>query len=128
MTQDMKVELYPYMGGILRQLNAKALQIGGTKDHVHLLLEIPHTVSVSDLVRVLKTNSCRWIHQKWKTHGSFAWQEGYGAFSVSESRVSAVTAYIAGQEEHHKAVSFQKEFLEFLRSNGIEYDERYIWK
>jgi hypothetical protein len=79
-------------------------------------------------MRVLKTNSSRWIHEKWPSRSAFGWQTGYGAFSVSQSNVSAVLRYIANQEEHHRKVSFQEEFVTYLQRHGIEYDERYIWE
>ena len=102
--------------------------INGTADHVHLLLRLPPTVSVSEAMRVLKTNSSRWIHEKWKSRRAFGWQIGYAAFSVSQSNASAVLQYIAAQEEHHRKVSFQQELVGFLKKHGIEYDERYIWE
>jgi putative transposase len=73
----------------------------------------------------VKTNSSRWVHEKWAP--DFAWQTGYGVFSVSESNVAAVTQYIAEQEEHHRKHSFQEEFVAFLKKNNVTYDERYIW-
>jgi putative transposase len=77
---------------------------------------------------VLKTNSSRWVHEKWPFRATFGWQTGYGAFSVSQSNISSVLRYIANQEEHHRKVSFQEEFIAYLRKHGIEYDERYIWQ
>jgi len=127
-TSDIRSDLHSYMGGIAKEIQATPLQIGGVKDHVHLLLKISHASSVAELVRTIKTNSSRWLHEKSRAYSLFAWQEGYGVFSVSESKASAVISYIAGQEEHHKKVSFQDELLEFLKANKIDYDERYIWK
>lgn len=79
-------------------------------------------------MRVIKTNSSRWVHAQWPSRALFGWQTGYGAFSVSQSNVSEVVRYIAGQEEHHRKVSFQDELVTYLRKHGIEYDERYIWE
>ena len=90
-----------------------------------MLVRIRPSQSTAEVVRLVKTNSSRWIHEKWGT--GFAWQAGYGVFSVSESVVEAVTQYIATQEEHHKRHSFQEEFVAFLKKNKIPYDERYIW-
>ena len=78
-------------------------------------------------MRIVKANSSRWAHEKWPQHRGFAWQTGYGAFSVSQSNVAAVTKYIAEQERHHRTTSFQEEYLQFLRKNGIAFEEKYIW-
>ncbi len=124
----LKPRLMAYLGGIVHELGGVALLINGPADHVHALVKLPHTFAVADAMRVIKTNSSRWVHETWPARRAFAWQAGYGAFSVSQSHVEAVRSYIAGQEEHHRRVTFQDEFLEFLRRHGIEYDERYIWE
>jgi len=124
----LKGKLHAYMGGIVRELDGKATIINGTEDHVHLLLWMPPTLSVSETMRVLKTNSSRWLNRECRGKSSFAWQAGYGAFSVSQSNAQAVVKYIQTQEQHHRRVSFQEEFIEFLRKHGVEYDERYVWK
>ena len=116
------------MAGILRELGGKALAINGTSDHIHLLIMLPPRIALSETLRVMKTNSSRWIHQKPETENTFEWQEGYGAFSVSSSNMEAVLRYIAHQETHHKKISFQEEFVTFLKRNGIEYDPRFIWE
>jgi REP element-mobilizing transposase RayT len=123
--QDFRADLHAYLGGIVREMQGAALIVNGTADHVHLLLRIRPAQSVADAARVTKANSSRWVRGKWSPH--FAWQTGYGAFSVSESNTAAVTKYIAAQEDHHKKRSFQEEFVVFLKKNGIAYDERYIW-
>jgi REP-associated tyrosine transposase len=125
---ELKPQLCAYMGGIVREYNGTALMVGGTVDHVHLLLRLPPSVSIAETMRVLKANSSRWVHEKWPSCSAFGWQTGYGAFSVSQSNVSAVLRYIANQEEHHRKVSFQEEFVIYLQRHGIEYDERYIWQ
>jgi len=125
---ELKAPLLAYMGGIVRELYGTAMTINGTADHVHLLVRLPPTISLADAMRVLKTNSSRWVHEKWPSHCAFAWQTGYGAFSVSQSNVASVVRYIAEQERHHRKVSFQEEFLAYLRRHGIDYDERYIWE
>jgi putative transposase len=125
---DLGRLLFPYMGGIIRELNGTALAINGLTDHVHLLLALPPNLALSEAMRVLKTNSSRWVHEQWPQRRAFAWQTGYGAFSVSQSNADQVCAYIASQEEHHRRVSFQEEFLAFLKRHGIAYDERYIWE
>ena len=122
---DMKPQLHAYMGGILRELKATPLIVNGMADHVHLLVGLPPAASVSDILRVLKTNSSRWLHE---TYGKpFAWQGGYAAFSVSQSNLEAVRKYIALQEEHHRRMSFQEKFISLLRKHKIEFDEAFIW-
>ncbi len=126
--EELKPPLLAYMGGILRESNCIAMLINGVADHVHLLVAIPPILSVADVMRILKTNSSRWVHGKWRTRKEFSWQTGYGAFSVSQSNVQAVMKYIASQKEHHRKVSFQEEFVAFLKKHKIEYDERYLWQ
>jgi REP element-mobilizing transposase RayT len=92
-----------------------------------LLVSLPPNIALADAVRTVKANSSRWVHQKWVSREAFAWQSGYGAFSVSQSNRAEVEKYIANQEEHHRHVSFQEEFLAFLKRHGIAYDERYVW-
>ena len=123
---DFSADLFAYLGGIVREMNGTALIINGTADHVHMLLRVRPVHSSSEIARVVKANSSRWMHEKWDS--KFAWQTGYGVFSVSESNVAAVTRYIAGQEEHHRKHSFQEEFVAFLKKNNVAYDERYIWE
>ncbi len=121
---DFRADLFAYLGGIIREMHGTALIINGTADHVHMLLRVRPVHSSAEIARVVKTNSSRWVKEK---RPGFAWQAGYGVFSVSESNVGAVTKYIAGQEEHHQKHSFQEEFVAFLKKNNVAYDERYIW-
>jgi REP element-mobilizing transposase RayT len=123
---EIEPELHRYLGGLTRDLKGKAFGINGTADHVHLLVSLPPVVSISDALRYLKANSSGWVHDKWPQL-PFAWQLGYGAFSVSKSNVPGVLKYIANQKEHHRTVTFKDEFLDFLIKHDIEYDERYIW-
>jgi putative transposase len=122
---EFQSELFAYLGGIVREMDGPALIINGTADHVHMLVRIRPAHAAAEIARVVKANSSHWIHEKFSA--DFAWQTGYGVFSVSESNVFAVSKYIATQEEHHKKHSFQDEFLAFLRKNGIAYDEKYLW-
>jgi len=124
---ECRERLFPYLGGIARELGAKALMVGGAADHVHLLLSLPPTICVADALRDLKANSSRWVHDTWPDRRDFAWQTGYGVFSVSESTRDAVARYIQEQEEHHRRMTFQEEFIALLKKHGIQYDERYIW-
>ena len=122
---DFRGDLFAYLGGIIREMDGTALIVNGTADHVHMLVRIRPAQSSAQIARVVKANSSRWVHEKWSP--KFAWQTGYGVFSVSESNVAAVTKYIAEQEEHHRRHSFREEFVAFLKKNNVAYDERYIW-
>ena len=106
-------------------MRGTALIVNGMSDHVHMLIRVRPIHSPAEIARVVKTNSSRWVREKHSP--KFAWQTGYGVFSVSESSVNAVTKYIAEQEAHHKKHSFQEEYVAFLKKNRIEYDPRYIW-
>ena len=125
---DLKARLFPYLGGIIRAHDGKALIINGPTDHVHILASLAAKHSLSDLMRELKADSTGWIHKNVSNQKSFAWQIGYGAFSVSHSNSAEVENYIVNQEEHHRRISFQGEFVAFLKKHKIPYDERYIWE
>lgn len=124
----IRTDLHAYLGGIVREMGATALMVGGTDDHVHMLLLLPPDMAVADCLRVVKTNSSRWVHERWPDRRKFAWQTGYAAFSVSQSNRDSVIRYIRDQERHHRKMSFQDELLALLRKHGIKFDERYIWK
>ena len=124
----IRPDVHAYLGGILREIHAAPIVIGGTADHVHILARLPADLAVADCLRVVKANSCRWVKEKWPQRRGFAWQGGYGAFSVSESRRGAVIGYIQEQARHHRRVSFQDEFLALLKNHAVEFDERYIWR
>ena len=119
--------LYAYIGGTLRHHGCVLLAAGGVADHVHLLVSLSRTVSAADVVRDIKSNSSRWVHENIANRQTFAWQSGYGAFSVGHSQLDSVRAYFAKQAEHHRIKTFQEEFREFLAKYEIEYDERYLW-
>jgi REP element-mobilizing transposase RayT len=123
-----RADLWAYLGGIARGLQGQALIVGGTADHAHLLVWLPPTLAVSDCLRDLKANASRWVNETRGPQSQFAWQMGYGAFSVSQSNVPGVVKYIQRQEEHHRRVTFQEEFLAFLKKNNVAYDPRYIWE
>ena len=126
-TQDLQPRLWPFMGGIARKKGMKALIVGGVEDHVHLLLSLPSTLAIAKAVQQIKGESSKWVHDTFPDHWRFAWQEGYGAFSVGISQVEATIRYIETQPEHHRKRSFQEEFLAMLEKHGILYDERYLW-
>ena len=115
------------MGGIARGRGIQPLAIGGVADHVHLLVLLPATRTIAECLRVLKGTSSRWINETHCPQRDFAWQEGYGAFSISQSLVEATIAYIRGQEEHHRQRTFQEEYRDFLTRQGITWDEGRVW-
>jgi REP element-mobilizing transposase RayT len=105
----------------------RALAVGGTDDHLHALLSLPSTMAIAKAVQLIKGGSSKWIHDTFPSLRRFAWQEGYGAFSVSSSQVNKTIAYIDNQKEHHRKRSFQEEFIQLLVKHGIEYDPRYVF-
>jgi REP-associated tyrosine transposase len=125
-TEDYQPRLYEYIGGIIRGTGGISLGIDGTEDHVHVLAKLRPDRALSDVLRDLKANASGWMHDVFPDLKDFSWQRGYGAFTVSQSNVADVRDYIVRQKEHHKSVSFRDEFLQFLKANGIEYDERYL--
>jgi REP element-mobilizing transposase RayT len=96
-------------------------------DHVHLVLRIGPDVSVSEIVRLVKANSSKWVNERWAGTGRFGWQRGYGAFTVSYSQLDAARRYVQDQADHHRTRTFQEEFVEFLKRHGIEFDEHHLW-
>jgi REP element-mobilizing transposase RayT len=127
LSPEFSGRLFPYMGGIVKELKAAPIIINGPADHVHALLSVPPATAVADLLRVLKTNSSRWVHEQFPEYKGFAWQAGYGAFTVSASRSEDVRAYIASQCERHRKMSFQEEFLGLLKRHGLEGPDEDYW-
>jgi putative transposase len=123
---DLRERLWPYLGGIAKQNQMKALAIGGAADHVHILLSLPSTLSVAKAVQLLKGNSSEWIRETFPKMRSFAWQEGYGAFSVGISGVDATVNYINNQTEHHRKRSFRQEFTAMLQKHHFEYESMLV--
>ena len=121
-----RLELCSYLGGILKAEGCLPLEIGAVADHVHLLVRFPPTVSLADLLRTLKANSSKWLNDTRFPRRTFAWQEGYAAFTVSQSQVPRLLAYIRGQEEHHRKRDFRRELVALLRRNGVAFEERYL--
>ncbi len=120
--RDMRNDLYGYFHGIGKNLDVRVLKAGGVDDHVHLLINTKPVHAPMGIVRALKTNSSKWIHDTYPRLHDFQWQSGYGVFSVSQSSRSQVIAYIERQEEHHRCVSFADEYRSFLDRHGIAYD------
>ncbi|MFN0109206.1 MAG: IS200/IS605 family transposase [Blastocatellia bacterium] len=126
-TTELQERLWPYLSGIARDNKMKTLSVGGVQDHIHILLSLPTTLSISKAMQLLKGGSSKWIHDTFPEHRLFSWQEGYGAFSIGVSDVDRTVAYIETQATHHQKRDFKAEYLGFLKKHSIEYDERYIW-
>jgi REP element-mobilizing transposase RayT len=124
---DLDTELHKYIAGVLRNLGGHGLEINGTADHVHILALLPPKLALSDVLRDAKANSSKWIHDKFPQLLSFAWQDGFSAFTVSTSQVLEVREYIRNQKNHHRERDFKAELLALLQRHEVEYDERYIW-
>ena len=122
--KSMQSKLWSYMAGIGRNHGFLVLANGGMDDHVHLLIQVPARIATAKVISLIKANSSRWMNE----HGmKFAWQEGYGAFSVSKSNLGAVKRYIANQERHHRKMTFEQEFIGFLKKLGIEFDPKHVF-
>ncbi|HMO65040.1 MAG TPA: IS200/IS605 family transposase, partial [Verrucomicrobiota bacterium] len=118
--------LWPYLGGIARENKMMVLEVGGVADHVHVLVSIPASMSVSKAVQLIKGGSSHWIKETFANMAGFAWQDGYGAFTVSESQLDTVRDYIRRQPEHHRTRTFAEEYRTFLQRHRIEFDEHYL--
>jgi REP element-mobilizing transposase RayT len=125
-TPDLEARLYPFLGGIVRDLRCTLLAVNGTADHVHLLVRYRADLPHSEMLRQIKARSSKWVNETFRHLGRFAWQEGYGGFTVSASRLQVVKDYIANQKEHHQRQDFRIEFLELLRRHGLEFDENEV--
>ena len=124
---NWKEELHKYICGIVNSKKQKVYAIGGVADHVHILISLKPNITVSDLVRDIKSNSSKWINEKGLSRGKFQWQEGFGAFSHAQSQLSTVITYINNQEQHHKKKTFKDEYVELLNKYNIEFDDKYLF-
>ena len=122
---ELQSRLWSFLGGIARKNGLKAIAVGGTQNHVHILLSLSATMPIAKAMQLLKGGSSQWMHQN--TNKTFAWQEAYGAFSVGVSQERATVEYINSQAKHHAKRSFEEEFLAFLKKHEIDYDPQYIW-
>lgn len=127
LAEGVRDSLHRYMAVVLQNVGCPADLINSVEDHVHILFELSRTRTIAGVVEEVKKASSKWIKTQGEEFALFAWQAGYGAFSVSASNVASVRDYIAGQREHHRTRSFQEEFRAFLQRHGINFDERYVW-
>jgi len=125
--REDSTELYAYMGAIIKDNDSIPIIINGVEDHVHILCVMSKNIALAKLVEEIKRHSSRWIKSKGDHYKYFAWQGGYGGFSVSPSIHNKTKTYIEKQEEHHRKMNFKEEYLLFLKEYGIEYDEKYLW-
>ncbi len=126
-TNEWKDELFKFITGIVTNKNQKLICINGMPDHVHILLGLKPDVNLSDIVRDIKANSSRFINKKKYIRGKFQWQDGFGAFSYSNSQLDQVIKYINNQENHHKRRTFKEEYLEILKKFNVKYDNKYLF-
>ncbi|MEN6641579.1 MAG: IS200/IS605 family transposase [Armatimonadia bacterium] len=126
--EDIRPRVHHYIGGIVRAQKSQNVVIGGTEDHVHILMGLNKQVGLSDAVAEIKANSSRWIHETFVDLREFAWQPGYGAYSVHPDGLEKTRRYIEGQESHHREIGFEEEFRQLLDRLGIEYDPKLLWR
>ncbi len=119
--------LHAYLATVARNVDCECFRVGGVADHVHLAVRLSRTITMAQLIEELKTSSSKWLKTQSPALAAFAWQRGYGAFSVGPSDLNALLHYIDTQEDQHKTRTFQDEYRAFLKKYGIEYDERYVW-
>lgn len=126
--RENREELHRYITGIVRNNKQKLIRINSVQDHIHILLGMKPDIALSDLVRDIKANSSRFINEKRWARGRFNWQEGFGAFSYSDSHLDRVIKYIDKQEEHHRRKTFRAEYLSLLDKFQVEYDQRFVFE
>ncbi|MFC1853247.1 IS200/IS605 family transposase [candidate division CSSED10-310 bacterium] len=127
LSSSIQNRVWAYLGGIAKEHEIMPICIGGTADHTHLLLSLPSTITISKVVQLIKGGSSKWISDTFNELKQFAWQSGYGAFSIGLSMKERTMRYIEQQEKHHRQKTFQEEYLEFLKRYHIEFDERYVF-
>jgi putative transposase len=125
--KEYNEQIFRYISGTVSNLKNKSIIVNGTEDHIHIFVGLHHTISISELVGIIKKSSSSFINDKQWFRGNFSWQDGYGAFTYSRSHLEKVYRYIQNQEEHHKKTTFKKEYISLLEKFGIEYDERYLF-
>ncbi len=122
-----KDELHRYIAGIVKAKDQKPIIVNGVADHIHAFIGLRPSMSIAEVVREMKNNSSNFINENKLVHGKFSWQEGYGAFSYSQSHIDKVYQYILNQEEHHKKQTFREEYIGLLKKFEIEFDEKYLF-
>ena len=127
-SNDFRDGLFKYISGILNNNKQFSIAVNGYKDHVHLFFEMHPTISLSEIMRVVKANSSKWINDNRFVKGKFAWQEGYGAFSYSRSQRDEVVKYIINQEKHHRGKTFREEYLQLLQKFEVKFDNHYVFE
>ncbi len=123
----MRPALHAYLATVARNVDCECFRVGGVADHVHLAVRLSRTITMAQLIEELKTSSSKWLKTQSPALAAFAWQRGYGAFSVGPSVLNALLHYIDNQEEHHRTRTFLDEYRAILKKYGIEYDGRYVW-
>jgi REP element-mobilizing transposase RayT len=126
-SKELRIDVHAYLAATLNNVECPALIVDGVEDHIHALCRLGRKITIANLIRDIKKSSSSMLHDRSAALRQFAWQSGYGAFSISPSHIPALTRYIENQEEHHKTETFQGEFRRLLRKYGIDYDERYVW-
>jgi REP element-mobilizing transposase RayT len=124
---EIEEELFKYIAGTCRNHGCPSHEIGGADDHIHIACTLARTMAISELIEEIKTGSSKWIKAKGDKYTAFAWQNGYGAFSVGQSQLPDLKRYIGNQREHHRLTSFQDEYRQILARYAVEYGERYVW-
>jgi putative transposase len=127
LSTEIRQELHPYIAVVLHEIDCPPLQVGGAADHVHALFFLARTLTVASIIESIKTSSSKWMKTKGRQFEHFRWQAGFGVFSVSRSNADSVAAYICNQDEHHRKITFQEEYRQFLERHRQNCDERYMW-
>ena len=127
LAQEIQTRLYPFIASIAKDRGYPAMAIGGIENHVHILLALPATTNLAEALQTIKGVSSKWINDEFHLRPRFAWQQGYGAFSVSISQIPATIAYINNQKKHHAKRTFEDEFIAFLKKHSVDYDPRYVF-
>jgi len=127
LNKDIRKRVFEYMSGIITAMNHKSIIINGVSDHVHILIGLNPSISISDTVHDIKRGSSLFINKEKLCKGKFAWQEGYGGFTYSRSQLENVCNYIQNQERHHEKSTFKEEYVQFLKKYAIDYNEKYLF-
>lgn len=127
-SEEWKSSLLGVIGNLINESGCKTIIINGVEDHIHCLLGLKPTISISELMKIVKAKSSKYINDHQLTKAKFAWQEGYGAFSYSQSHIDSVYKYIENQQEHHKKQNFSEEYISFLNKFNVQYEEKYTFE